>query len=303
MAGKRSALIVATSEYKDSRLPPLPATEDAAALKAVLSNPAIGGYDVRVALNSRVETLRRTLDTFFAERARDDVLLLHFSGHGLKDDDGQLFLTVGTLGRPPALDRDRRRLAEPTDQQMPSGNHRSVPRLLLRGSVHDGAHSQGCWRHGWREGGFPGARAGRHRGIRCDAVRLRGRPPDRRTAGAFAIHEGPSGRTRNRSGRPRRRRSGFDQRTLRVPRGSGPRCQSVTNPHQVRIQSGGGLDNRYERPRPAKASLPTVVQTQLASENSIDRFNALFDLQAISNGLDPALVAVALRGAPAARAR
>ena len=94
MAGKRSALIVATSEYKDSRLPPLPGpTEDAAALKAVLSNPAIGGYDVRVALNSRVETLRRTLDTFFAERARDDVLLLHFSGHGLKDDDGQLFLT------------------------------------------------------------------------------------------------------------------------------------------------------------------------------------------------------------------
>jgi len=95
VTAKRSALIVATSQYKDPRLPRLDApAEDAAALRAVLANPEIGGFDVRVALNSRVETLRRTLETFFADRARDDLLLVHFSGHGLKDDDGQLYLAA-----------------------------------------------------------------------------------------------------------------------------------------------------------------------------------------------------------------
>ena len=95
MAGKRSALIVATGEYKDSRLPDLTApAEDASALRAVLANPDIGAFDVKVALNSRVETLRRTLEAFFANRSRDDLLLVHFSGHGLKDDEGQLHLAA-----------------------------------------------------------------------------------------------------------------------------------------------------------------------------------------------------------------
>jgi len=91
----RSALIVATSKYRDSRLATLDGPgEDAEALRSVLANKEIGGFDVRVALNSRVDTLRRTLEGFFADRARDDLLLVHFSGHGLKDDDGQLYLAA-----------------------------------------------------------------------------------------------------------------------------------------------------------------------------------------------------------------
>jgi uncharacterized caspase-like protein len=95
VTAKRSALIVATSEYKDPRLATLEGPgHDADALRTVLANKEIGGFDVRLALNSRVDTLRRTLETFFADRARDDLLLVHFSGHGLKDDDGQLYLAA-----------------------------------------------------------------------------------------------------------------------------------------------------------------------------------------------------------------
>jgi outer membrane biosynthesis protein TonB len=95
VTAKRSALIVATSEYKDSRLSALEGPgQDAEALRTVLAHKEIGGFDVRVALNSRVDTLRRTLESFFADRARDDLLLVHFSGHGLKDDDGQLYLAA-----------------------------------------------------------------------------------------------------------------------------------------------------------------------------------------------------------------
>ena len=95
MTAKRSALIVATSQYKDQRLATLDGPgRDAEALRTVLAHKEIGGFDVRVALNSRVDTLRRTLESFFADRARDDLLLVHFSGHGLKDDDGQLYLAA-----------------------------------------------------------------------------------------------------------------------------------------------------------------------------------------------------------------
>lgn len=95
MSGKRSALIVATSDYHDTRLTKLDGPgHDAEALSTVLANAEIGGFEVSLALNSPVDTLRRTLESFFTGRARDDLLLVHFSGHGLKDDDGQLYLAA-----------------------------------------------------------------------------------------------------------------------------------------------------------------------------------------------------------------
>ncbi len=95
MAAQRSALIVATSLYEDSRLSALegPAL-DAEALQGVLADAEIGGFDVHVAVDSHVDALRRTLESFFADRGRDDLLLVHFSCHGLKDDDGQLYLAA-----------------------------------------------------------------------------------------------------------------------------------------------------------------------------------------------------------------
>ncbi len=95
MTAKRSALIVATSEYDDARLSPLDGPgRDADALRTVLANVEIGEFDVQLALNTPVDALRRTLETFFTNRGRDDLLLVHFSGHGLKDDDGQLYLAA-----------------------------------------------------------------------------------------------------------------------------------------------------------------------------------------------------------------
>src|SRR4029453_16106027 len=95
MAEKRSALVVATSEYEDARLAPLAGpAQDAEALEKVLANAEIGGFDVQLALNAQHDDLRTTLEGFFSERGRDDLLLVHFSGHGLKDDDGQLYLAA-----------------------------------------------------------------------------------------------------------------------------------------------------------------------------------------------------------------
>ena len=95
MGEARHALIVAASKYRDTRLPPLGAPgQDARRLREVLRNADIGGFEVQLALNSGVQKLRLTLEAFFSKRARDDLLLVHFSGHGLKDDEGQLYLAA-----------------------------------------------------------------------------------------------------------------------------------------------------------------------------------------------------------------
>jgi hypothetical protein len=91
----RSALIVATDRYDDERLRALRApAEDAAALARVLGDPEIGDFEVTYCTNPKEYELRRTVSAFFADRHPDDVLLLHFGCHGLKDDDGHLYFAA-----------------------------------------------------------------------------------------------------------------------------------------------------------------------------------------------------------------
>jgi len=95
ITGDRKALIVATSEYSDPRLAPLDGPQkDAEALLAVLADTQVGGFDVDLALNESSAVLLETIDAFFQNRSRNDLLLLHFSGHGLKNDDGDLYLAA-----------------------------------------------------------------------------------------------------------------------------------------------------------------------------------------------------------------
>jgi hypothetical protein len=93
--GTRSALIVANDSYQDPGLRKLRApTQDARALESVLADPGIGGFDVRVLMNQSEAKLRREVAGFFADRAHDDLLLTHFSCHGVKDDSGQLYFAT-----------------------------------------------------------------------------------------------------------------------------------------------------------------------------------------------------------------
>ena len=93
-----TALLVASAGYRDPKLKRLRAPAwDAQALGRVLADPAIGEFDVELALDEPESVLRRKIARFFADRRRDDLLLLHMSCHGLKDDDGNLyFATVDT---------------------------------------------------------------------------------------------------------------------------------------------------------------------------------------------------------------
>jgi hypothetical protein len=95
MGLRRSALIIATDEYRDPKLRQLRApSHDAEQLADVLADVAIGNFEVDVCLNEPEYKLRRRLAAFFGSRVRDELLLIHFSCHGIKDDDGALYFAT-----------------------------------------------------------------------------------------------------------------------------------------------------------------------------------------------------------------
>ena len=93
--GARSALIVASDQYQDAGLSELRApAADAAALDAVLSDPEIGGFDVRTLMNEPAHVVNEAVEDFLSDRSPDDLLLLHFSCHGIKDQGGDLYFAM-----------------------------------------------------------------------------------------------------------------------------------------------------------------------------------------------------------------
>ncbi len=95
MSPVREALVVAVDQYADEGLGRLRApADDAEALGAVLGDPRIGDFAVRVLRNESAQTIRVAVEDFFADRRPDDLLLLHFSCHGLKNAAGELYLAA-----------------------------------------------------------------------------------------------------------------------------------------------------------------------------------------------------------------
>jgi len=94
-APKKVALLIGVSEYK-AGLPPLPAApNDVEAMQRVLQDPNLGGFDVvEPLLNPDPFAMQDAIEKLFAECQKDDLALLFFSGHGITDDNGRLFLTT-----------------------------------------------------------------------------------------------------------------------------------------------------------------------------------------------------------------
>lgn len=87
------ALLIGVSNYSYG-LSPLPAAiRDVQALQNVLQNPETGNFDrVQTILDQDVQIIRRSIEDHFLQCSRDDLALLFFSGHGIKDDFGKLYL-------------------------------------------------------------------------------------------------------------------------------------------------------------------------------------------------------------------
>ncbi|MFC7531849.1 caspase domain-containing protein [Actinoplanes sp. GCM10030250] len=95
MAGARRALIVANDTYEHDGLRHLQApAADAEALAGVLGDSEIGEFGVSVVHNEPAHVVQAEIEELFSESRSDDLLLLHFSCHGLKSESGELFFAA-----------------------------------------------------------------------------------------------------------------------------------------------------------------------------------------------------------------
>ncbi|WP_329254544.1 PQQ-binding-like beta-propeller repeat protein [Streptomyces sp. NBC_01478] len=97
---RRLALLIANYTYEDEGLRRLTApAHDAEALAEVLRDPDIAGFDVTILVNEPHHRIGEAVGAFFHDRRHDDLILLYFTGHGLKDDEGRLHLAAANTRR------------------------------------------------------------------------------------------------------------------------------------------------------------------------------------------------------------
>lgn len=89
------ALLIGVSEYEPG-LNPLPAAvKDVEALRRILQDPELGDFhEVKVLTNPDPQTMQYEVETLFTGRTREDLVLLFFSGHGIKDDGNALYFAT-----------------------------------------------------------------------------------------------------------------------------------------------------------------------------------------------------------------
>lgn len=98
------ALLIGVSEYSEGLRPISSAILDVEAMRRVLEHPDMGAFDqvtdqVTVLRNPDKGSMEKAVEVLFANRQRDDLVLLYFSGHGLKDQKARFFLSTRDTGR------------------------------------------------------------------------------------------------------------------------------------------------------------------------------------------------------------
>ncbi len=91
----KAALLIGVSEY-ESDFSPLPAARaDTEAMSRVLRDPELGGFDqVSVLLDPSRQQMEQEIEILFSASHKDDLVLLYFSGHAVKDEMRRLYLTT-----------------------------------------------------------------------------------------------------------------------------------------------------------------------------------------------------------------
>src|SRR5215216_2103862 len=140
MSGKY-ALIIGNTEYTDSGLAQLTAPgKDAEEFARVLKDQTICAFeDVKILMNEPEYAVRGTIDEFFDQKKPDDLLVLYFSGHGVRDELGALYLavknTIRTRLRSTAIKSDY--IRDVMDQS------RSKRQVVILDCCNSGAFSRG----------------------------------------------------------------------------------------------------------------------------------------------------------------
>ena len=93
----KAALLIGTSEYTGKLKPLASAERDVEAMQRVLQQREMGGFaaeDVEVLLNADPKAIELAIYRLYANRGSEDLVLFYFSGHGVIDRRGKLYLTT-----------------------------------------------------------------------------------------------------------------------------------------------------------------------------------------------------------------
>ncbi len=123
--------------------PPLSsALNDVKAMQRVLQNPSLGGFEQpECLLNPDQTQMRKAIQKLFKQAAKDDLVLLFFSGHGITNDDGHLYLTTKIT----AKDDFEATAVDANFIQRQSNNCYAKRQVLILDACYSGAIAQG-WR-------------------------------------------------------------------------------------------------------------------------------------------------------------
>jgi len=98
------ALLIGVSEYEPGLNPLASAVRDVEAVREVLLHPEMGGFaesDITLLKNPARQTVEMEIEKLFSGRHTDDLLVLYFSGHGIKDDRRRLYLATRNTSKTP----------------------------------------------------------------------------------------------------------------------------------------------------------------------------------------------------------
>ncbi|MEO0409583.1 MAG: SUMF1/EgtB/PvdO family nonheme iron enzyme [Cyanobacteria bacterium P01_A01_bin.135] len=98
----RYALLIGCSDHGEGLTSLRASLNDVAALACILRDPALGQFDqVTTLLNPEPQALREAAETLFYTARKDDLVLLYFSGHGIKDDRNRLYFSTRLTRKTP----------------------------------------------------------------------------------------------------------------------------------------------------------------------------------------------------------
>ncbi len=140
------ALLIGVSHYEPG-LNPLPsAVKDVKAMQQVLLHPEIGEFlqtDVTLLENPTKPIMEEAIEHLFTDRHKDDLVLLFFSGHGIKDDTGRLYLATSTTRKTPRGELIRSSALPASFVHESMSRSRSKRQVVILDSCFSGAFAEG----------------------------------------------------------------------------------------------------------------------------------------------------------------
>ena len=92
---KKIALLIGVGKYGNGLKPLRCPANGVQAMQGLLENPEIGGFDQVIPLvNPDVGTMQARIGAVFGQLTKRDLILLYFTGHGIKDMAGKFYLST-----------------------------------------------------------------------------------------------------------------------------------------------------------------------------------------------------------------